>query len=340
MISISRFLNRSPEKASVDSVCSQAAAGFVESIVEAVSNSAINYDEIRYREFQDQLATLAGQLSSAATPEDYSPLVGRLAEVILDNRRGTEKFFRDLKDELRSIVDLITRSISVLGADESESIEKLKDLSRDFDRVQTARDVAEFKNRFRKSLDEVQKSAESRRRKMAAEMSEIKRELAQSQQRLQEFQIDPGTDAVTGLPTRDEAVESLFDLSERDAISFVFALTMQQLSVINAKYGHQAGNAILKGFSDNLQSRMGRSGRMFRWSGNCFIAIFSKDDVPQEQGGDMVRKLAANVTLEVESEGKTISIPICPKWLCLGRTETIPAPLLIERIDRFTADLF
>ena len=338
MISIGKFLGRGVNPAS-DSGWQASAQGLFESMLETIRAAAVNYDAAQFAWFQAEIAHLSGRVKIETDPAQF-PIVAELFAKILDeDKKGLERVFRDQGAEMRSMLKLMSISLSLLGVDDDESIEKLKWLGRDIDQVNSVRDIVDFKNRFKKSVEEIQAASIIRRKKTETVMSELERQVEQSRARLEEFHVDPSKDPVTGLPTKEDASNVISYLAGRDGLSFVMVLSLQQLPALNAKFGHQVGNLILQGFRDQLNQRMSGNGQLFRWGGKSFVAIFEKSDLAKEENGEMVRLLTSSSNLQIDTGAKKLLVPVAPKWLCLGRAETISGPQLLERIEKFASDL-
>ena len=333
MISIARFLGRG-EDGTQDAVYALA-----ESLVETAAAAALPYDPAKHKEFLEDLRDIGSRITPEATPEHMAVIADMFSKVMDGQKRGLERILREQSTELKALAKLVTRTLTVVGAEDQKSLEKITELSRDIDRVQTLREMIDFKGRLKQSIEELQKQSEERRRQRLHAEEELKRQLAESRARLADFQVDPAKDAVTGLPSREQGIEHINSLSARDSQSFAVVLNLQQLPALNVKFGHKTGNAVLQSYRDHLERRTGGAGRIFRWGGKCFVAVFGRSDVSKEEGGDIVRSLGATINLEVDNGSRTMMVPISPRWLCLGRTEALAATPMLERIEKFAADL-
>lgn len=333
MISIARFLGRGEEGAQ------EAVYALAESILETVAANTLPYDAAKHKDFLEDMRDISSRITPEATPEHMAVIADMFSKLMDMQKRGLERVLCEQAAELKALAKLVTRTLSVVGAEDQKSLEKITALSRDIDKVQTLRDMVEFKGRLKQSLEELQKQAEERRKQRLQAEADLKRQLAESRARLADFQVDPSKDAVTGLASREQGIEHINALAAKESLSFAVVLNLQQLPALNVKFGHKTGNAVLQSYRDHLERRTGGAGRIFRWSGKCFVAVFGKSDLSREEGGDIVRSLGATINLEVDNGTRTMMVPLSPRWLCLGRTEPLTAPAMIERIEKFSADL-
>ena len=333
MISLGKFLGGKA------ATWSGAMVALVHSLFDVFGEAAVNHEQARYDEFRLELNGLAERITAETEPESIPIVAGLFFKLADEYKRGIERVLKDQSAELKSLVKLMTKTVTALGADDTDSISKIRALNKDIDRVHTIRDIAEFKGRLKQSLDELQQSVELRKKNASLAVADLKRELDESRARLSDFRVDPKKDAVTGLPTRDDATNVLAYLCGRDDLGFVVILNVQQLPALNVKYGHQVGNVILQNYRDQLEQRLEAGGRLFRWGGKSFLIIFSKAESTKVDGADIVRSLGATVSLEIDTGTRRAMVPILPKCLCLGRSEKFSALQLIERIEKFAADL-
>ncbi len=125
-------------------------------------------------------------------------------------------------------------------------------------------------------------------------------------------------DPLTGLYNRNEMILRLNDEIERasryEHNLSVFMLDLDHFKSINDTYGHQAGDNILKGFADILESSIRNTDYAARYGGEEFVIILPETELLKaEELAERLRKLIADhpFIIKIDKEIKiTTSIGI------------------------------
>jgi diguanylate cyclase (GGDEF)-like protein/PAS domain S-box-containing protein len=110
-------------------------------------------------------------------------------------------------------------------------------------------------------------------------------------------------DALTGLSTRHRFEEMLtrhrHAMSRYGAHGALLLLDLDRFKSVNDKFGHQAGDDVLKAIAGVLRSRVRESDVLARLGGDEFSIILPKADLPEAQlvAGDIVRMIDQTYTL-------------------------------------------
>jgi len=143
------------------------------------------------------------------------------------------------------------------------------------------------------------------------------------------------TDALTGMHNRHylyEIAEKIMAQSKR--LDYPLSLVIFDIDFfkkINDKYGHLAGDRVLKAFASLLMHRMRESDIVVRYGGEEFIAILPETDVKRAFIViESIRKLVEEMEIAIE-ENKVISITISAGVAEYNRNETLDQ--LIKRAD-------
>lgn len=151
------------------------------------------------------------------------------------------------------------------------------------------------------------------------------------QARAQEFQRLAITDPLTGLYNRRYAEKRLAEEAARSKRHghplTVMTLDLDNFKQINDRYGHLAGDEVLKAFAERLRSSIRVSDLAVRMGGDEFMAVFPECRVKSAQ--DLLARLT---TLEVDYKGQKIPVKFSAGWVGYEKGET-PEQFL-ERADR------
>ncbi|MET0344098.1 MAG: diguanylate cyclase [Polyangiales bacterium] len=102
---------------------------------------------------------------------------------------------------------------------------------------------------------------------LAHQFSVLRSERDSAEHRAREGHRAAHSDALTGLPNRKALDIELSELPEQGCLTFI---DLDGLKHYNDKYGHQRGDELLCSFADELHTRLGDLGTLFRLSGDEF----------------------------------------------------------------------
>jgi diguanylate cyclase (GGDEF)-like protein len=157
------------------------------------------------------------------------------------------------------------------------------------------------------------------------------REFNRSHRLAQSMAEMAGTDSLTGLANRRRFMETAgFRLAEACRYQWPFAVIIMDLDhfkQINDRFGHDAGDAMLRAFAAILQRAARANDCMARWGGEEFIALLpNANEQMAAKFAERLRTLAAEITV-IPNAHATISIGVSE----YRGPETLEA--LIKRAD-------
>jgi diguanylate cyclase (GGDEF)-like protein len=137
-------------------------------------------------------------------------------------------------------------------------------------------------------------------------------------------------DSLTGLHNRRYAEERLAGEVARSQRSghplTVVMLDLNDFKQVNDKYGHPAGDAVLRGFADRLKALVRASDLAVRLGGDEFMIILV--DCMPEKAGRLVERIG---TVRVVYQDVTIAVTCSAGWA--GYRTSEPPEKLVERAD-------
>jgi diguanylate cyclase (GGDEF)-like protein len=138
-------------------------------------------------------------------------------------------------------------------------------------------------------------------------------------------------DQLTGLLNRrglEERFNSEVNRANRNDQSFCLALLdIDDFKFINDRYGHLAGDSILRLIADEVQSEIRNIDTLARWGGEEFIVLIDKSNLEESlYVAEKIRKVVQNSKLEAPAIKDEITISI-------GLAEYKPGQSLLELFD-------
>ena len=143
------------------------------------------------------------------------------------------------------------------------------------------------------------------------------------ERRADESQREAATDLLTGLATfrvlRDRLGQEV-ERSKRSGERFtVLFLDLDRLKEINDRYGHEAGNDVLRAVASEIRSVVRASDLAARYGGDEFVVILNRT---QQDGAERV---AEALRLGIEGVGRRLGYPLGAVTVSVGIAEFDPA---------------
>jgi diguanylate cyclase (GGDEF)-like protein len=298
-------------------------------LLDAATEHAVQADAEEYESFRQDIALLNPLDSSAGGLEQLLFNVGALAQAIVDYNARTTRTIGKQATELRNMIAMLTQAVVEIAGSSSQSKEALESIKVNLEGA-AVEDIQSVGHKLRGCLEFV--CEESSRQKTAADslVHDLKQEISCAQARAARI---PEVDRATGLPLRAAAESAFVEALATKQKHYVLTLVMDRLQSINARFGGDVGDQVLKALRTHVEaSLMDKEDRLFRWVGPAMILL-----MPRQQDINQVRSTARRAIERVAQRefdvgGRTVLIPLSVAWsviALIGPPEN--APKFIER---------
>jgi diguanylate cyclase len=267
-----------------------------------------------------------------------------------------ENFIANVTEQLGDLTRVVTedREEQMSGHRQAISLQILmkEGMEQISDNVDAAEDISQWKSEIAKNIDLIKEGVEDfvgqdkvrneavevRSDSLVTKIKQMEIETELLQQKLVENREKLLYDTLTGVRSRlayDEQIEQEMARWERYSSSFSYAiLDIDHFKNINDKYGHSAGDNVLKIIANMMSQQIRKSDFIFRIGGEEFVLILTNTDV--SQAGVLVEKLRKAVKareFSFNQERVTLS-------LSAGLTETWDGDSVKSIYERADAALY
>lgn len=182
---------------------------------------------------------------------------------------------RERQKEIREILEILAQAAQTVTNRSDRYSTEFGKLARDLETVAELDDLSLVRRRLSEDVGRLKSVAETLQKEEFASVVEMQSELQAFRRRLQEAETMAATDALTGLSNRREA-ERLMSRKIRSGRSFcVMLFDLDGFKAVNDRYGHIAGDHLLKAFAKRLQSQFRSDDTVCRWGGDEFLAVLN-----------------------------------------------------------------
>lgn len=148
---------------------------------------------------------------------------------------------------------------------------------------------------------------ESRTVELLKENANLRSDLAKTRIKLRQYIRAANFDPLTGLYNKRGLEESLMTVDQNKG-GVVLAMDMRYLKVLNDTYGHEAGDAAIKHFSNSAQKALRKEDILARTGGDEFILILP--DLKPEESWSVRLRLKQALIEPFDYNGEKLSVGI------------------------------
>src|SRR5208282_5385561 len=240
----------------------------------AMGNSGLRACPVLGSGLQRSLMLLAGSLARTVTPPLIKETEGHVEQQLQEWGEQTADYFQQRAGDVKEILMVLAHAAEIVrGAKELKTC--------------------------------VDKMEQDGRESVAA----LRTQVSTYQTKLEEAEQRASHDALTGLDNR-QGVESR--MQRRIALKQPFCVVMLDLNgfkQVNDRYGHQAGDDLLKQFSTELRAASRATDVVGRWGGDEFVVVLDGNMADAQSHVERMQKwVFGSYTLQIGSQGPKVDM--------------------------------
>lgn len=301
----------------------------------AIEEHAIPVQRDLVYEFRNRLKELRRRLGTDPAPDALEESTQALAQE-LENYAERSAHVLDRKDEeIRNIIHILAEAAATITMQNEAHASQLGQFTRELETISRQTSLVEIRRRLAEEVQRFKTYVASVREEQASSVEQLRRDLEQFRQRLEKAEALAFTDALTGVANRAEGERRLGECVRRGEPFSILFLDLNDFKSINDRWGHTAGDLVLKTFARRLVQNVRPGDTVCRWGGDEFLVIFP--DCRLATALERAKELAAACSglYRLAAGPQEISIPISvaigAAEYCSGESEQD----LIARADKF-----
>lgn len=267
MISLKKFIESKPEEALKTMSESYRAS------LTAMGVSATQICPHIGEDFQRDLLNLRDRLSPEAAPDAVTE-TGKQVEVELKKfGEGASQYFQQTAHDVKEIMMIVAETAQAVGERDQRYSRQFGEFSGQLAAIGNLEDLTKIRISLGKSATQLKTCVERMVQDGEQSVSKLRAELSVYQSRLDEVERMATQDTVTGVANRYKAERQLQLRIERGRNLSVAIFDLDNFKQTNDRYGHPAGDALLKQFATELRTFFRSTDVVSRWGGDEFLVI-------------------------------------------------------------------
>jgi len=330
MISLKKYLSRDAKSEEENT-----SRRVISLLLQGIALHAVDGERADYERFRIDMDKFEKVMSAEMPASELLISAGGVLRTMEDYNRRHAKFMGKQSTEMQKMVSMLTQTIISIAANSENSVGKLQDIEKAIESANELEDIQLLKHQLGECLQTVRE--ESLRQKTAGQstLETLRKELANSQERIGSMQQSSGVDPTTGFPQKSEAEKALQAAIATPKGKFLVVAVVNRVQIINARFGYATGDKVLAAYADQFRKSLLSTDKVYRWSGPALIAVLTRTERLEQIRAGIQRFADLKLEKMMEVGMRTVLIPISANWVVfpvLG-----PMTELKEKIEAFTA---
>lgn len=316
---------------SFQSDCAPELLRTVQRLLEGVALHAVELDAEEVARFREDIRQIAARITLDASAEDRAIATGEAIKALQEYGRDVKTLSEAQRTELVSVIGTLTKTVGLILSRSTAS--QLTVLERKLEKATAIEDIRFLKLQLNDCL-QIARQEVSHQRELTAQaqaaLANARTEAAHLAAQVR------SQDPLTGLPNRRVAEDVLATNCARSR-TFAAIVVMARLHAINARYGVQIGDEMIRHTARELVRDL-PAFTVHRWSGPSFLAFTQEEDSLQ-MAQSRLRTIpplqmsnAAGGTRE-----RSLMLPVSTAWTVYALESETSAASLITKLDSFVA---
>ena len=281
---------------------------------------------------ESRLGEIAHAVGERPTAEALAKADAGVQTELRDWGRRTARHYRAKAGEVKEILLAMAQTTESVGQRDAHYAQRIGEMTRRLNRIACLDDLTEIRTSIQDSAAELKQSIERMAAEGRAVLEQMQAQVTTFQAKLEEAEQLASIDALTRLRSRMWVEGQLEQRLAAGAALCVALVDIDAFKSVNDRYGHLAGDALLKQFAEELKSACRATDVVGRWGGDEFLILLEGERTQAEAQLERVRKwVCGQYTIEAGAGPVKLNVEAS-----IGLAEWTPPeslPQLLERAD-------
>jgi diguanylate cyclase (GGDEF)-like protein len=246
--------------------------------VNAVQEHAVEVTAEVTREFRRKLQTLHRELTEVSDLGAFDDSRDVLIQVLRDYRQRADETLAQKDEDLRAIITTLATAAETLSENNDSHSATLKDFAAQFQLVARGTDLGRMRTELTRRVAALRSATESMWRESRLSIADMQVQLRDFQVRLEHAENRATIDALTGVLNRGEGELRLRKAIETGNLVSIILVDLDGFKLVNDRWGHTAGDQVLKTFALTLSQDVRAPDSVSRWGGDEFLLMMNGNE--------------------------------------------------------------
>jgi len=324
MISIKRFLSRSEDEAVLWQVVSL--------LVEKIGSLAVQGERSEHDAFVAGIERIREAMSADQSCDALLVMAGSVVQAMGDYNQRVSRFIRRQGSEIQTIVSMLSDTVLKMSGGNTRFAQSFQEIGDGMEKAVALEDFQGLKLRLRDCLQEFRDESLQQKAEMEGVITALQRQVEVGRNGPD---LSPDTDPATGLPRQEAAEAAMLRNLKAGTRNYVVTLVVTRMQSINARFGYQVGDQVLRTCREKVEQQLLPGDQMFRWTGPALVVLLERTEPLEIIRGQLKRILDAKIEETFDLGSRSVMIPITMAWSAFKLIS--PVAIAVRQIQTFIA---
>jgi diguanylate cyclase len=248
-----------------------------QSLLIFLKDFSFDFKEIGCDEFKAEMDALAETLVSETITRKMASAFEDVKPIVVDYIAREKTYLREKETELKNIIDLLTKGLAVVNAENTAFNSRMHDQSERIERITLLDDMKRIKGEIKVEVEQMQRVVLEKQEKDNQQIETLSRRVSALSKNLEKAKTASLTDGLTGLYNRaafDRCIKKLADAGTlNNAVFSLLMMDIDNFKIINDTYGHQTGDRVLMAMAQKCKAEVRKEDFLARYGGEEFSIV-------------------------------------------------------------------
>ena len=308
------------------------------SALRAVGKSAAQAGYALGSELELQLVKLVGQLPAEPAPSTVQQLENDV-EVELDRwGHETAVYLREKTDGVKELLMMLASTTESVGERDHRYANQFSELTSDLRTIANLDDLTQVRTSLVRKATELKSCVDTMTQESQQLITQLQSQVVVYETKLKTAEDLVLKDTLTGIANRRAAEKRMEWHIAQKQVCCVAVIDLNKFKEINDRYGHAAGDDLLKQFASELQNSMRKTDLVARWGGDEFIVVLNCELSEAERQIERIHKWTlGDYTIQDGGSDKSLKVHV---GASIGVAQWQPGDTVEQVIARADAKMY
>ncbi len=249
----------------------------IEAMLHFLKAFSLDVKELDIDGFRKRLEDLNRRFASDEKPKRTELHFEHQKDKILHFIEAQHKYIADRENELRDIIDLLTKAMANLDIENRDFYHRVYDQSEKMENITRLDDIKRIKTALKHEVSQMRQIVDQKKTQDRQKVQKLASQVDTLRQELEKTRTRSMTDSLTSVSNRQAFDDTLADLIERSRVmntSFsLMMLDIDDFKQINDTHGHLIGDRVLVAFCQKCRQFIRGDDFIGRYGGEEFVII-------------------------------------------------------------------
>ena len=315
MISIKKYLDRDEPALTVaepepDELLAVTMDSY-RSALRAIGRNAVEACPAPGRELEQGLAKLESSLSVDAPPKAVKQAQEQVEAQLGRWGNATAQRLKEQADEVKELLILLAGTAESVGERDHRYAQQFSGLTADLKAIANLDDLTQVRSSLVRKATELKSCVDQMAQDGQQSLAQLRSKVTSYETKLKVVEEIASKDTVTGLANRRSVEARMGRLIAQHETFCAVIIDLNHFKQVNDKYGHPAGDDLLKKFAHELQNNVRSEDMVGRWGGDEFIVVLRRDSAGAKPQIDRIRHwVLGNYTVETGAGKAALKVEV------------------------------